>query len=66
MLLSEEKISKIPFHGASKNLIDYFYILGFEDNFIENNSLNSNETFQPIILIHLMQKIHLIFHFFQK
>ena len=50
MLLSEEKISKIPFHGASKNLIDYFYILGFEDNFIENNILNSNDTFQPIIL----------------
>ena len=50
MLLSEEKISKIPFHGASKNLIDYFYILGYEDIFIENNILNSNDTFQPIIL----------------
>ena len=34
----------------SKKLIDYFYILGYEDNFIENNILNSNDTFQPIIL----------------
>ena len=50
MLFSEEKINKIPFHGTSKNLIDYFYILGYDDNFIENKILNSNNTYEPIIL----------------
>ncbi len=50
MLLSEEKINKIPFHGTSKNLMDYFYILGYDDNFIENKILKSNDTYEPIIL----------------
>jgi hypothetical protein len=45
MLLSEEKINKIPFHGTSKNSMDYFYMWGYDDNFIENKILKSNDTY---------------------
>lgn len=41
---------KIPFNGSSQNLIDAFYIIGYDDNFIEKYIKESDRTYQPTIL----------------
>ena len=46
----ESKIQKIPFHGTSQNLIDYFYIIGYEDTFINKYLLKPETNYEPTIL----------------
>ena len=46
----EAKIQKIPFHGTSHNLIDYFYIIGYEDTFINKYLLKPETNYEPTIL----------------
>lgn len=45
-----QNIKKLPFHGISSNLIDYFFIMGYEDNFINKYLLKPDSIYEPTIL----------------
>ena len=45
-----DKLKKIPFQGSSSSLIDYFFIIGFPDDFIYQYILKTETLYEPTIL----------------